>query len=67
MGWKNVGLELRRKLNPEQNDEDFAFEIEDGERFYAACWGVYLLETEKNVLIDWPPENRQTRENYLLI
>jgi hypothetical protein len=67
MGWKNVKLQLRQKPNPKQNDEDFRFEIEDGERFYVACWGVYLLESEKPVFIDWPPESRKISENRILI
>jgi len=44
MGWKEVNLTLREKPNALQNEEDFKFEIEDGGRFYAACWAVYLLE-----------------------
>jgi len=67
MGWKNVNIQLRQKPNPQQNEEDFKFEIEDSERFYAACWGVYLLETEKPVFIDWPPESRKASEKYLII
>ena len=67
VAWKNVNLTFRQKLNPQQNDEDFKFEIEDGERLYAACWGVYLLETDKNVLVDWPPESRKASEKCLLI
>jgi hypothetical protein len=55
MGWKDVNLAFRQKQNPLQNEEDFKFEIEDGDRFYAACWAVHLLESEKMVFIDWPP------------
>jgi len=67
MGWKNANLVLREKPNPRQNDEDFKFEMEDGDRLYAACWGVYLLESDKQVLIDWPPESRKVSENRVLI
>jgi hypothetical protein len=67
MGWKNVNLELRQKSDPLQNEQDFKFEIVDGERFYAACWGLYLFETEKSVYIDWPIESRKTSEKYLII
>jgi hypothetical protein len=67
MGWKEANLELYQKPNPQQNDEDFKFEIKDGDRFYAACRGIGLLETEKQVLIDWPPENRKASENRVLI
>jgi hypothetical protein len=67
MGWKNASLQLRQNSNPLQNEVDFKFEIYDGEKFYAACWGVYLLETEKPVFIDWPPESRKTSEKYLVI
>jgi hypothetical protein len=67
MGWKNVNFELRQKSNPKQNDEDFKFEIYDGEKFYAACWGVYLIESERPFHIDWPPETRKISEKYLLI
>jgi hypothetical protein len=67
MGWKNVNLQLREKSNPAQNDEDFRFEVEDGERFYVACWGVYLLESEKPIYLDWPPESRKSSERWLLI
>jgi hypothetical protein len=67
MGWQSAKLELRKKSNPKQNGEDFKFEVVDGERFYVACWGVYLLETEKAVFIDWPPESRKILENRILI
>jgi len=56
-GWKDSSLELHEKQNPEQNDEDYKFEIKDGERFYVACWGVYLAESEIPFHIDWPPES----------
>jgi hypothetical protein len=67
MGWKDVNFELRQKPNPKQNDEDFKFEIEDGDRFYTACWGIYLLESEKPVFIDWPPESRKVSEKHIVI
>jgi hypothetical protein len=67
MGWKNADLSLRQKESPQQNDEDFRFELEDGERFFTACWAVYLLESDKPVFIDYPIESRKPSENYILI
>jgi len=67
MGWKNVNLRLREKLNPVQNDEDFKFEVEDGDKFYVACWGVYASESEKPFHIDWPIDSRRSSERWSLI
>jgi len=67
MGWKNVALTFREKLNPQQNDEDFRFEVQDDSRLYVACWGISLLETEETVFIDWPPESRKSSKGRILI
>jgi hypothetical protein len=67
MGWKDANFTLREKPNPLQNEDDFKFEIQDGSRFYAACWGLYLLESEKPIFIDWPIESRKSSESRTLI
>jgi hypothetical protein len=67
MGWMNVYLQIKEKADPEENDVDFRFQVADGERFSVACWGIAAIETEKIVFIDWPPDSRKPRENYLLI
>ena len=66
MGWKS-NLQLQTKSNPKQNDEEFRFEIKDGENLFVTCWGLSVIESEKQVLIDWPPESRIKNENRILI
>jgi len=67
MGWKNANVRLHLNPNPKQDDEDFKFQIEDGERLFVTCWGLSVIESEKQVLIDWPPESRKLLETRLLI
>jgi hypothetical protein len=67
IGWKSDGLRLEVKPNPKQNDRDFKFQIEDGTDLFVTCWGLSVIESEKRVHIDWPPESRIEQENQILI
>jgi hypothetical protein len=67
MGWKNVELKLNENANWRPNSEDFRFEIVEGEKFYVSCGGLSLIQSEKPIFIDWPPETRKKSDKYLLI
>jgi hypothetical protein len=66
-GWKSEGPQLEVKLNPKQDDEDFKFQIQDGDGLFVTCRGLSAIESEKKVFIDWPPESRIKNEKQILV
>jgi hypothetical protein len=62
--WENSDLLLHKRQ--QKNVEDPKFEIRDGDRFFVACFAVYLKESEKPFHIDWPPESLKISDKYII-